>query len=158
MESKLEVRIEHLEPMTVASFSSYGPEPEDEGKKKVAAWMEKMHLQTGAENHRVFGFDTTGPTPATENRGYEYWVEVPADFESDGDVKIKHVPGGKYAVYRIPKFGNPWETIPAGWQALVLWQEDSAYKMGSNQCLERIIPQGDQPESECPMDLYLSIE
>lgn len=155
MENTIEVKIVHLEPVRVASFPMYGPEPEDEGKQKVAAWMKQVGLDP--EKTRIFGFDTTGLSAASPNRGYEYWVELPAGFQA-GDVPVKQFSGGKYAVYRIPKFGNPWETIPSSWQALVMWQEDSAHKMGKAQCLEHLIPMGDLPESECPMDLYLSIE
>ena len=158
MENIIEVKLVHLEPMSVASFPAYGPEPEAEAWKKLAAWAKPLGLLDDPEKHRIFGFDTTGPTPVSENRGYEFWIEVPPGFQPQGDAKTKTFSGGKYAVYRIPKVGDPWETIPAAWKALVLWQEDSPYKMGKAQCLEQHIGLAGTPLAECSMDLYLSIE
>ena len=158
MEKTIEVKMVQLEPMTVASFPMYGPSPEDDGWKKLVAWAKPLGLLDDPDKHRVFGFDTAGPSPSSENRGYEFWIELPAGFQSKGDVPIKTFSGGKYAVYRIPKVGNPWETIPSSWQALVLWQEDSPYKMGKAQCLELKIGPAEADLAGCPMDLYLSID
>ena len=158
MESTIEVKIVHLEPLTVASFPAYGPEPEDEAWARLVAWARPLGLLDDPEKHRIFGFDTAGPSPASQNRGYEFWIEVEPGFQPQGDVPLKAFDGGKYAVYRIPKVGNPWETIPAAWKALVLWHEDSPHKMGQAQCLEQHIGCADTPLADCPMDLYLSIE
>jgi hypothetical protein len=65
------------------------------------------------------------PSPSSENRGYEFWIEVEPGFQTNGDVKVKTFSGGKNAVYRIAKVGNPWNTIPPAWKALVLWQQHS---------------------------------
>ena len=124
MENPIEVQFVQLEPMSVASFPAYGPEPEDEAWKNLVNWARPLGLLDEPDKHRIFGFDTTGPTPPSENRGYEFWIEVEAGFQPQGEVKIKAFGGGKYAVYRIPKVGHPWETIPAAWQALVLWQAE----------------------------------
>jgi DNA gyrase inhibitor GyrI len=158
MEQTLAVKIVQLEPMHVASFPAYGPEPEDEAWQKLLAWARPLGLLEEPEKHRIFGFDTAGPSPSSENRGYEFWIEVEPGFQTDGDVKVKTFSGGKYAVYRIEKVGDPWDTIPQAWKALVLWQEDSPYKMGRAQCLEQHIGCADAPLADCPMDLYLSIE
>jgi len=158
MDNTIEIKIVQLEPMAVASFPAYGPEPENEAWERLVAWARPLGLLAEPEKHRIFGFDTTGPSPASENRGYEFWIEVEPAFQHQADAKIKSFSGGKYAVYRIPKIGNPWETIPAAWQALVLWQEDSPYKMGKAQCLEQHLSYVDTPLADCAMDLYLSIE
>jgi DNA gyrase inhibitor GyrI len=158
MEKTIEVKMVQLEPMRVASFPMYGASPEDEGWKKLTAWAKPLGLLDEPDKHRIFGFDTAGPSPSSENRGYEFWIELPAGFQPTGDVPIKTFSGGKYAVYRIPKVGDPFETIPGSWQALVLWQEDSPYKMGKAQCLERKIGPAEAELADCPMDLYLSIE
>ncbi len=158
MENKIEVKIVHLEPMFVASFPAYGPEPENEGWERLVAWAKPLGLLDDPEKHRIFGFDTAGPSPSSPNRGYEFWIEVEPGFQPQDEVKIKSFSGGQYAVYRIPKVGNPWETIASSWKELVLWQEDSPYKMGKAQCLEQKIGPVDQPMEEYPMDLYLAIE
>jgi DNA gyrase inhibitor GyrI len=158
MEHPIEVKIVQLEPISVACFPAYGPSPEEEGWDRLVAWARPLGLLDEPEKHRIFGFDTAGPSPASENRGYEFWIEVEPGSQPQEDVQIKPFSGGKYAVYRIAKVVNPWETIPAAWQALVLWQEDSAYKMGQAQCLEHHIDLADTPLADCSMDLYLSIE
>ncbi len=158
MADKIEVKIVHLDPMYVASFPAYGPEPETEGWERLVAWAKPLGLLDNLDKRRIFGFDTAGSTPSSQNRGYEFWIEVEPGFQPGGDIKIKSFSGGQYAVYRIPKVGNPWDTIPSSWKALVLWQEDSPYKMGRAQCLERKIGPADTPLEELPMDLYLSIE
>jgi DNA gyrase inhibitor GyrI len=158
MEDTFEVKIAQLEPMYVASFPAYGASPEEEAWNRLVAWARPLGLLDDPQKHRIFGFDTAGPSPSGDNRGYEFWIQVEPGFQPGGDVKIKPFSGGKYAVYRIQKVGNPWETIPSSWQALVLWHEDSPYKMGKAQCLEEHIGTADAPLAECSMDLYLSIE
>ncbi len=158
MENKIEVRIVELQPMLVASFPAYGPSPEEEAWERLVTWARPLGLLDDPENHRIFGFDTAGPSPSSENRGYELWIEVKAGFQPGSGVKIKGFSGGRYVVYRIPRVSDPWETIPSAWKALVLWQEDSPYKTGQAQCLEEKIGRVDTPLAECPMDLYLSIK
>ncbi|HNT24528.1 MAG TPA: GyrI-like domain-containing protein [Anaerolineales bacterium] len=158
MTTSFEVKIVQLQPMYVACFPAYGPEPEDEAWQKLEAWARPLGLLDDPEKHRIFGFDTAGQVPGSDSRGYEFWIEVGPGFEAAGDAKIKLFSGGKYVVYRIPKVGNPWETIPSSWKALVLWQEDSPYKMGKAQCLEQPIGSAKTPMTERPMDLFLSIE
>ena len=158
MNDALEVQIVQIDPMLVASFPAYGPEPENEAWERMVSWARPLGLLDDPARHRIFGFDTTGATLSSPNRGYEFWIQVDPGFQPAGDVQIKPFSGGKYAVYRIPKVGNPWETIPSSWQALVLWQEDSPYKMGSAQCLEEHLGHADIPLAESAMDLYLSIQ
>jgi DNA gyrase inhibitor GyrI len=158
MEKTIEVKIVHLEPLFVACFPAYGPEPETEAWERLVAWARPLGLLDDPEKHRIFGFDTTGLSPSSENRGYEFWIEVEPGFQPEAEVQIKSFSGGKYAVFTIEKVGNPWEAIPSSWHALVLWQEDSPYKMGKAQCLEKRIGHADLPLEACSMDLYLSIE
>lgn len=158
MENTIEIKFVHLNPMLVASFPAYGPEPENEAWEKLVAWAKPLGLLDDPQRHRIFGFDTTGPSPSSENRGYEFWIELAPGFPAGEGLMTTSFSGGDYAVYRIPRVGNAWETIPSAWQALVLWQEDSPYKMGKAQCLEQKIGPFDTPLEDCPMDLYLSIE
>lgn len=158
MEDTFEVKIVQLEPLHIASFPAYGPEPEYEAWERLVTWAKPLGLLEDTEKHRIFGFDTAGPSPSSQNRGYEFWIEVEPGFKSEDEVEIKAFSGGKYAVYRIQKVGDPWDTIPASWKALVIWQEDSPYKMGKAQCLEQHFGLADKPFPDCSMDLYLSIE
>lgn len=158
MDKKMDVKIIQLEPMRVACFPAYGPEPEDEAWQRLLDWARPQGLLEDPEKNRIFGFDTTGSSPVSGNRGYEFWLEVGPQVEESAGVTIRNFAGGKYAVYRIEKIGEPWQTIPAGWQALVLWQEDSPYPMRHAVCLEQRIGQADLPLADCAMDLFLSID
>jgi AraC family transcriptional regulator len=158
MAESFEVKIVQVEPMSVVCFPAYCASPEEEALERLVAWARPLGLLDAPEKHRIFGFDTAGPSPASQNRGYEFWIQVAAGFQPVGDLKVREFSGGKYAVHRIEKVGNPCETILPAWKALVLWQEDSAYQMGKGQCLEEHIGISDQPLAECSMDLYLSVE
>jgi len=72
MEKTIEVKFVNLEPMRVVSFPAYGPEPEGEGQEKLFAWARPLGFLDDLQKHRIFGFDTAGPTPGSENRGYEF--------------------------------------------------------------------------------------
>lgn len=158
MKEQIEVRIVEMPDMTFACFPAYSPEPEDDAWKALEAWAVPLGFMDDRVRHRIFGFDTAGVTPGSPNRGYEFWIQVDPAFSAGESVQLKHFVGGKYAVYRIPKVGSPWETIPSAWKALVLWQEDSRFKMRHAPCLEEHLGAPGVPLADSPMDLYLSIE
>ncbi|MEZ4638066.1 MAG: effector binding domain-containing protein [Caldilineaceae bacterium] len=105
----------------------------------------------------MFGFNNPNPSPGSPNYGYEFWIVVGAEEESSADVPVKEFGGGLYAVTRCEVGGAPGDTIPATWQELVAWREDSAYRMGRHQWLEKHIPLGDMAEDQFDLDLYMPI-
>lgn len=158
--SEQEVRIVKLEPMRVASFHGFGTSPEDEAWKKMEAYAKaKGFFETMESEHRIFGFDNPTPSAGSPNYGYEFWITVGPETASEGEVEVKDVPGGTFAVLRWDGMGNPWETIPAAWQKLVLWNENNArYRMSRGQCLEEHLRPDHKTDNNFMLDLYMAVE
>lgn len=154
---ELEVRIVKLEPMRVASFHAYGNSPEREAGKKLIAWSKPKGLLDDPIKHRIFGFDNPSPMPGSPNYGYEFWIVIDPDQESEDDVKVKECSGGMYAVLRCEVSGDPWESIPAAWQRLVAWREGSSkYRCLSGDYLEEHIGPFEIHDN-FTLDLYMPI-
>jgi DNA gyrase inhibitor GyrI len=160
--SKLDVRIVKLEPMRVASFWGFGKNPEDEAFTKLDAWAGPRGLFADPEAHPIFGFDNPLPSAGSPNYGYEVWIKVGPEAEPEGDMRILEFHGGLYAVTRCEVPKGDYDVIGTTWKALNTWREDSKYKCGAHQWLEKsvLIPQWNSPMEpgiEFTMDLYLSI-
>lgn len=155
--SALEVKIVNLEPLRVASFLGFGQNPEDIAWEKLNAWAKPKGLLDDPENHRLFGFNNPNPSPGSPNYGYEVWIEIDPDYEMEDDIKSFTFYGGLYAVARcaVPK-GN-FEVIGETWNKLVTWREESQYKHGRHQWLEKSVPLN-LPDTEFVLDLYMPIE
>ena len=151
--SDLEVRIVHMEPMRVASAHGFGTSPEPEAWSKILAFAESKGLDRGAA--RFFGFNNPSPSPGSPNYGYEQWMTVGPEVGPEGEVIIKEIPARTYAVTRCEGLSH----IGEDWQQLVLWFEDSPYKMPPHwhECLEELLTPPDAPYEEYVFDLYLPI-
>ncbi len=154
--SKFEVRIVKLEPLRVASFHGFGEGPEELAWQKLALWAEPRGLLDFAETHRIFGFNNPNPAPGSTNYGYEYWLEVGPEISAEGDMEIKDFPGGLYAVTRCEVRGDAYQTIPATWQQLVTWREDSVYKEAHHQWMEKHL-RVENAGQDFVLELYLPI-
>ncbi len=60
---ELDVRIEELPPMRVASALAYGPSPEGKSWEKLKEWAIRKNLPL--EKVRSFGFDNPSPSPGS---------------------------------------------------------------------------------------------
>ena len=154
--STFEVHVVNLEPLRVASFHGFGEGPEELAWQKLAAWAEPRGLLDFSEAHRIFGFNNPNPSPGSANYGYEYWLEVGPEVSAEGAMEIKDFPGGLYAVARCEVVGDAYQVIPATWQQLVTWREDSAYKEAGHQWLEKHL-RVDSPGLNFVLELYLPI-
>jgi len=151
---ELEVRIDRLAARRVASVHGFGASPENMAWGKLVAWAEPRGLMADLERHRIYGFNNPSPTPGSPNYGYEFWIDVDSavPLGTDGEATIKDVEGGLYAVTR---FEGPGETMGPVWQRLAVWGENSRYRMGRHQWLEKHIQaSGDW----LVLDLMLPIE
>ncbi len=136
MNSSLEVRIVQLDPARVAYAIGFGKEPEGIAWNKLMTWAEQAGLLADLRAHRFFGFNNPDPTPGSPNYGYEQWMTVGPEVSAVGEaVKIKDFAGGLYAVARCQGPQNIFQT----WQDLLMWCENSAYKMAAHQCLEECL-------------------
>ena len=151
-----DMQIETLKPMRVASVWGFGPSPENEAWQKLEAWAKPQGLYGDLENHPIFGFNNPNPSAGSPNYGYELWLQVGPDTLPEGDVRILDFAGGLYAVKRCEVPKGQFEQIGETWKALVTWLEDSKYKQGTHQWLEKSIATS-SPDLEFVLDLYLPI-
>jgi len=154
--SELDVRIVKLEPMRVASVWGFGQAPEIEAWQKLTAWAEPRSLLDKPDQHPIFGFNNPNPSAGSPNYGYELWIKVGADVEPEGDTRIADFEGGLYAVMRCEVPKEQYHAIGESWKKLATWREDSRYKCGVHQWLEKSVP-SDSPQLEFVLDLYLPI-
>ncbi len=153
--STLDVRIEELPALRVASALGFGEGPEGLAWKKIFDFLQEKGLWEDIKKLDFYGFNNPDPTPASPNYGYEQWVVVPDEITGTEDVEIKQFPGGTYAVSRCT--GIP--AIFQSWKALFAWREDSPYQAGSHQWLEKWVNPTQETMSveNMVLDLYLPI-
>jgi AraC family transcriptional regulator len=156
-EVKQKVKIVRLGSMRVASVHGYGSEPETQAMEKLRAWAKPKGFFERPEEHRIFGFNNPSPSPGSPNYGYEFWMVVGPEVEAEEGVEIKDFSGGLYAVTRWDGKGDPYKTIPAAWERLVLWRENSRYRSAGHQWLEEHIEPDESEDVEFKLDLYLPI-
>ncbi len=149
----LDVRIVTLDPMRVASVLGFGPSPEPVAWEKLAAWAGPRGLLAGSDRPRIFGFNNPSPSPASPNYGYELWIEVGPEVESDDQVQVKQFDGGLYAVTRCQGV----ETITDTWKQLVARLAASPYRQAHHQWLEEHITAGDGAPDALILDLHAPI-
>jgi DNA gyrase inhibitor GyrI len=154
--SELNVQIVELEPMRVASFWAFGESPEVEAWEKLLAWARPEGLLDDPEEHPLFGFNNPDPSPGSPNYGYEVWITVGPDVMPEGEARILDFAGGLYAVARCEVVNGQYEVIGSTWKKLVVWREDSQYKAGTHQWLEKSLPLT-PPHTDFVLDLYLPI-
>ncbi len=154
--NSIDVRIVKLEPMHVAAFHGFGEGPEMLAWDKLVTWAEPKGLLDYSDEHIIFGFNNPSPSPSSPNYGYEYWMKVDPSVQSEGEMKVKEFAGGLYAVTRCEVVGDAYDTIPETWQKLLAWRENSPYKGGNHQWLERHIKVQQKGENFI-LDLYLPI-
>ncbi len=148
----LNVRIERLEPMRVASVQVVSERPETEAWEKLKAWAEPQGLLKDPKQHPVFGFNNPNPSPERKEYGYEFWIRVGPEAASEGSVTVKEVDGGRFAA--MTHRGYP---SPQVWKQLWDWVHSSGYRWRKAHELERIHdPLGSG--AEVTFDLYLPIE
>jgi DNA gyrase inhibitor GyrI len=136
----------------------FGTGPEEQAWEKLLAWAGPRGLLADPKAHRIFGFNNPSPSEGSPNYGYELWITIEPQIEAEGEVRIVDFPGGLYAVTRLEQIDAPWDAIPAGWEDLYLWVEDSRYTMAGHQWLEEDFRRpGVTPEGKWQMDLYLPI-
>jgi DNA gyrase inhibitor GyrI len=153
--SELKVRLVRLEPMRVASVHAFGSSPEHDAWDKLMDWAGSKGLLKAEPAPRVFGFNNPDPSPGSPNYGYEFWIEVGPEVESDDVATVKDFPGGLYAVTRCQGVSNISDT----WHRLATWMENSEHEFGSHQWLEGHVgplrtPQDDEA---LRLDLHMPI-
>ncbi len=148
----LNVRIEKLGSMRVASVRVVSEHPESEAWEILKAWAGPRGLLKDFSRHPVFGFNNPNPSAGSKEYGYEFWIRVGPEIASEGQVEVKEVDGGTFAVATIR--GLP---SPEIWKQLWDWVQQTGHHWRKAHELERI----HDPlatENEFVFDLYLPIE
>jgi len=139
-QTAVNVSIESLPPMRMASYRSISSYPEMDGAKFMNQWIAQQSLSAPT---RDFGFDidVTAEQRNAGLRGYEFWRPVPESVQPSNGVTIKEFEGGLYAVMILEKaFIDPFASIPPGWKALHEWViTHVSYRGGNHQWLEEKI-------------------
>lgn len=151
--SDLMVEIVTLPPMRVAAALGFSESPENDAHTMLAEWAQKQGLLDKV--YHSYGFNNPDPSPGSSKYGYELWITVGPEVKVSGEIEIKDIPGGLYAVTRCRGI----QTIGEVWKALAAWRETSKYKCANHQWLEEgLFPLGsDLPIEEYVLDLYLPI-
>jgi DNA gyrase inhibitor GyrI len=153
--SKLDVHIETLPAMRVASAYGFGPQPEDIAHQKMAAFLKAKGLLEGyGSKVPHYGFNNPDPSSGSPNYGYEIWAVVPPEVEPEGDIRIVEFSGGLYAVTRFENLEN----IGSVWGELVKWRENSRYQHASHQWLEHLLNPLEQDMTKFVFELYLPVK
>lgn len=120
LDEKLNVRIVHLPPYTVASYHYIGHEPEEVVGARGIRFIQESKLYEHKPDARMFGFNHPNPGVLEDGiHGYEEWFTIPEDLPLPEDFTRKQIPGGLYAVLtiRFPEFQY--------WGTLNQWVESS---------------------------------
>ena len=152
--SSLQVRIERLAPMRVASFRCFGESPERDAWATLRAWAEPRGLLEDVEQHPVFGFNNPNPSRDRKEYGYEFWIRIDPESEPEPGIEVKDFEGGLFAVATCKLLGDPAGTVPEVWHKLFDWAGANGYRWRDVHELERPVdPRA--PEAELVLDLCL---
>lgn len=158
-----EARIEVLEPIMIASVHAFGESPEQKAWEKMEAWAGPIGLLDDIGRHPVFGFNNPDPSLDSDEYGYEFWLVVDSEVESKPGIELKRFEGGLYAVTtcNLSDEVNSEFFLSEGylesWKKLYDWVEESSFKQGGHQALEKPLDPR-VAESELVLDLYFPIE
>jgi len=159
---EMEVRLERLETMRAAYTHAFSDTPEVDAGKNIMEWAKSKGLIEKSIGARLFGRNTH-PTDKPEPHGYEFYMTVGPDIESKGDIEIREIPGGLYAVLRFRNL----DKIGEAWKKLWKWIKESDYehigwKKGEHGWVdgfeEHLNWQEQKPETESIFDLWVQLK
>lgn len=151
----LNIRIERLPRMWVASVLASGAVPETEAWRRLRAWATPKGLFVDFDQHPIFGFNNPPPSPDRKGYGYELWIRVAGPEEGEKDVVFKEFEGGLFAVTPCRLQGDP--DIGSTWRMLWDWAQVGPYRWRRSQELEKVL-NPNAPEDKLVLELYLPIE
>jgi DNA gyrase inhibitor GyrI len=155
MSQDLNIHVVRLPALRVACVNGYGEGPEGIAFDKMRAYVKAKGFDQDGHAHRFFGFNNPNPSAGSPLYGYDVWVTVDENIQSEGEVKVFNFPGGLYAVLRTrPITGE--EIFPA-WQELSAWREQSPYHSASHQWLEEHVGDINLSFPHLFLDLYMPI-
>lgn len=151
----LNVRIEKLPRMWVASVLAFGEAPETDAWRRLREWAAPRGLLSDFDRHPIFGFNNPAPSPGGKEYGYELWIRVDGPEPGASAVTFKEFEGGLFAVTACRLHGDP--DIVATWRRLWDWAQAGPYRWRRSQELEKVL-NPNAAEDELVLDLYLPID
>ena len=157
---EMTVRLEKLKPMRAAHVHVLSETPEEDANRKLMGWAER----NGAvrKEARLFGRNTY-PTDNPEPHGYEFFLTITQNVKLEGDVDLKEVAGGSYAVLRVTGL----EKIGEAWRKLWKWfeenkREHAGFRKEEHGWVdgyeEHVNWQENKPPSEWVFDLWVKLK
>jgi DNA gyrase inhibitor GyrI len=156
MDHEFKVDIVELPELLAATTIGFGENPEGIAWDRMLAWVKEAGLRDDGHPHRLFGCDTSTPSAASPNYGYQVWFSLAEEVQTPDQIEIGCMPAGLYAVTRLD-VTSPWDDIPGGWKKLMAWVETSPYQMDRRQCYEESFWAGQPDYNNIRLDLYLPI-
>ena len=118
---EMKVRLERLETMNAAHTHVLCKTPEEDAKRKIIDWAKRNGVIR--KETRLFGRNTW-PTDNPEPHGYEFFLTITQDIKPEGEIDLKIIPGGLYAVLRFTGLQKSEEA----YNMLGKWLEESKYE------------------------------
>ncbi|GAB7023971.1 AraC family transcriptional regulator [Salidesulfovibrio brasiliensis] len=111
----MDVSIDTLNQLTVASVRHVGPYPEcGKAWEALSAWAGPKNLFN--ESTAFFGICHDDPNQVPEDQlRYDACMTVPEDMKGEGEVTILTIPGGDYATLL---YQGPYDNLGEQWMAL----------------------------------------
>ena len=153
---KMNVQIVTLGPMRVASIYAFGTDPRKAAWEKLSNWAGPRGFLDKKNEHPIFGFTSSSPSPRSQQYGYELWMKVGAEIEQQRELRIIDFNGGSYAVTRCKNSEKTYENITAIWKELGEWCKNNNLKSGYHQALEKFVTRGGKLD-DLILDLYYPI-
>ncbi len=104
--------------MRVVSFQAISKTPENDAMMKLREWAEPRGLFADSIAHPIYGFNNPSPQKGKKEYGYEFWIQVEANFLEEG-VKNKDIPEHFCAVSRC-YVTDPHKDIPTTWRKCLI--------------------------------------
>ena len=151
------IRYEPLPPMRVASVRVVSRTPERDAWRKLRVWAEGKGLLADPAAHPVFGFNHPAPVRGRGDYGYEFWIRVGPDIQSEGEIVVKDFPGGLFAVATCRLLGDPAGELGDVWTRLWESTQTGSYRWRRGHELER--PHDPlASEDDLTLDLLLPVQ
>jgi len=153
----MEIRIDNIEPMRVASVRHVGPYEECEPAwQKLCAWAGPRGLFGPGTKMIGISYDDPEVTPPEKIR-YDACITVDDAIESEGEVIIRMIPGGDYAV---TTHKGPYTKLIETYSKLYgEWAPQSGRVVKAAACFEIYMNDPEKtPPEELLTDIYIPLE
>ena len=160
VQTPMKVEIKTLPDFHVAymrNVGPYGPTEIPPLWQKLMAWAQAQGLTSRETLTLGIAYDDPEVTPPHKCR-YDACIVVPLDVAADGNVGLKDVPGGRYAVYEYVGTSN--EIMQAWSRMFSTWLPSSGYQPDSRPCFElyRADSMLDQPPGAFRCDICVPVK